>query len=65
MKGGSNIKPDAALQQGNLDGEDMSTNQESTVLPWCCGEVKVAVHWISPIYDQFTKEAPTERPGKK
>ena len=65
MKGGSGIKPDPALDEGNVNGEDVSTNQEATVLPWCAGEQKIAVHWISPVYNQFTKEAPNERPGKK
>lgn len=65
MKGGANIKPDPALDEGNLNGDDVSTNQEATILPWVAGEQIVAVHWISPVYNQFTKEAPTARPGKK
>lgn len=50
---------------GNTDGEDFSTNQEAAVLPWFAGERKIALRWISPVYGQFTKEAPQERPGKK
>lgn len=64
MKGGGSIKPDPALDEGNLTGDDFSTNQEATVIPWCVGEQKIAVHWISPVYDQFTKQQ-TDRPSKK
>lgn len=65
MKGGSTNIPDQPQDQANMDDTDLSTNQEGIVLPWFCGEQKIAVHWISPVYNQTTKEAPTERPGKK
>jgi hypothetical protein len=66
MKGGTNnIKPDPEIEMANTDPEDFSTNQEAAVLPWFTGERKIALRWISPVYDQFTKEAPQERPGKK
>lgn len=57
--------PDPAIETANIQPEDMATNQEATVVPWLCGEQKVALRWISPAYNQFTKEAPIERPGKK
>ncbi len=64
---GTNIKPvaDDSLDTANVQPEDMATNQEATVVPWLCGEQKVALRWISPAYNQFTREAPAERPGKK
>jgi len=34
------------------------------VLPWFVGEQKIAVRWISPVYEQETK-AVANRPGKK
>lgn len=65
MKGGS-IKPtDPSLDTGNTAPDEVATNQEAAVLPWGVGETKVAVRWISPVYNQFTREAPAERPGKK
>lgn len=65
MKGGAVTKPDTEIDMGNTDSEDFSTNQEAVALPWFVGERKIALRWISPPYNQFTKEAPAERPGKK
>jgi hypothetical protein len=65
MKGGSANIPDPDLAMANTEAEEYSTNQEASVLPWLAGEQKVALRWISPVYNQFTKEAPVERPGKK
>lgn len=65
MKGGATIKPDSEIDMANTDAEDFATNQEAAVLPWVAGEQKVALRWISPVYNQFTREAPVERPGKK
>ena len=65
MKGGSTPKPDPEIDMGNTANDDFSTNQESVVLPWFAGEQKLALRWISPVYNQFTREAPQERPGKK
>jgi len=63
---GTSIKPiDPDLENGNTAPDEVATNQEAAVLPWLAGEQKVAVRWISPVYNQFTKEAPAERPGKK
>lgn len=64
MKGASNIKPDPELEIANNNPDDYSTNQEATVMPWFSGEQKIAVRWISPVYEQQTK-AVTDRPGKK
>ena len=65
MKGGSNIKPDNKLDTANIQGTDFSTNQQAVPVPWFVGERKISVRWVSPVYNQFTKEAPVERPGKK
>jgi hypothetical protein len=65
VKGESRNQPDPEINDGNTEPEDFSTNQESASIPWFCGERKLALRWISPIYNQFTKEAPQERPGKK
>jgi len=64
MKGASNIKPDPEIELANTAPDDYATNQEATVLPWFTGEQKIAVRWISPVYDQRTK-AVANRPGKK
>lgn len=67
MKGGARTTPapDPEIDAANVQPEGMATNQEATVVPWLCGEQKVALRWISPAYNQFTAEAPVERPGKK
>lgn len=65
MKGGVKNQPDPEQDTANIDPEEMSTNQEGIVVPWGCGEFIVSLRWVSPVYNQFTKEAPIERPGKK
>ena len=65
MKGAPANIPDTGLDPANVQDEELSTNQEATVIPWVCGESKLALRWISPPYNQFTIEAPMERPGKK
>jgi len=64
MKGATNIKPDPEIDLANNNPDDYATNQEVSVLPWFVGEQKIAVRWISPVYEQQTK-AVAERPGKK
>jgi hypothetical protein len=48
-----------------LDDQQLSTSQEAVPLPWLAGERKIAVKWISRIYNQFAREAPVERGSKK
>lgn len=64
MKGGSN-QPAGDPNAGNLDEEELASNQEATPVPWACGEFKVPAKWITGIIDQEAREAPAERPGKK
>ncbi|MBN8249106.1 MAG: hypothetical protein J0L84_16890 [Verrucomicrobia bacterium] len=64
MKGGANIQ-DAQQDPANLEAEELSTNQEAAVIPMFAGEAKFALVWLSPAMNQFTREAPAERPGKK
>ncbi len=64
MKGGSNA-PDPAPDVGNLAADDVSTNAEAAVLRVFGGESLLACVWISEPFNQFTKEAPADRPGKK
>lgn len=58
-------KQDPEPDPANVGQDELSTNQEATALPMFAGEAKIPVRWISPIMNQFTKEAPAERPGKK
>ena len=56
--GKSNPNPPAPEQEiGNLEPEDVVTNQEGIAVPWLCGEAKFALRWISPAYDQFSRKA--------
>lgn len=62
MKGGNiDTSPDPA----NIEPGELSTNQEATVLPVFAGETKFALVWLCDPFNQFTKDAPQERPGKK
>lgn len=56
--------PDDRRRLGNLKEADLATNQEQSY-PWFAGEEKLAVLWTGRVYNQFTREAPMERPGKK
>lgn len=63
MKGGNLPDPDPEV--GNVDADEVSTNSESSVVPVFAGEAKFALVWLCEPFDQFTREAPAERPGKK
>lgn len=63
MKGGSVPEPEATT--GNLDADELSTNQEAVAVPVFCGEAKFPLRWLDQPSGQFTREAPAERPGKK
>ena len=65
MKGETKNQPDPELNDANTVADEFSTNQEAVSSPWFCGERKLALRWISPVYNQFAQEAPQERPGKK
>jgi hypothetical protein len=64
MGKGVNVPTDTS-DLANIDETELSSNQEAVAVPWFCGERKFALKWISPTYNQFTREAPAERPGKK
>lgn len=65
MSFGGNKKPAQELDTGNVQSENVATNQQATVIPMVFGTNKVALRWISPALNQFTRPAPTQRPGKK
>lgn len=60
MKGGVNT-PEPA----NVEAEDLSSNQEAVTVPMFTGEAKFALTWLCDPFNQFTQDAPSERPGKK
>jgi hypothetical protein len=63
MKGGQPPVKQEEPDPANLDESELASNQEVKCVPWMSGERAVAVEWISPVYDQFTKNVPTR--GKK
>lgn len=44
--------PDPAPEVGGIEEETLSNAQESVALPLHTGTRKLAVRWISPIYNQ-------------
>ncbi len=48
-----------------IENETISSSQEAVAVPYLAGERKIALKWITRIYNQNTVEAPVERPGKK
>lgn len=63
MKGGQ--PKDSEPPAANVDPEELSTNREAEVIPWFCGEQIFSARWITDAQNQFTREAPVARPGKK
>ncbi len=65
MSKGINDLPDTETELGNLDPGELSTNQQTIVVPVFAGEAKFALKWLCDPFKQFTKDAPMKRPGKK
>lgn len=63
MKGGEANKPQPAPDPANLDQSELASNQQVKCVPWLAGEQVTAATWISPLYDQFSRDAPGA--GKK
>ena len=57
-------KPDAPRKVGNVSADKVSTN-ERRVIPFGRGKYITAALHVGQIYDQYTIDAPVERPGKK
>ena len=53
------------LETGNVDPDEISSNQQVIPVPMFAGEMKLALQWLCDPYNQFTREAPADRPGKK
>ena len=51
-------QPDPA----NLSQSELVSNQEETAVPWFCGQMKIALTWISPAYNIYETNADS---GKK
>ena len=55
------------LDEPDIAGIDISktpTNQEAIVLTYVAGEYTVAAHWVSPVYNQRSVEAPDSNSKK-
>lgn len=64
MKGANVNLPDDDNLIGNLDAEELATNQESTPIPYFCGEQRCAVRWITGILNQYHIKVRDEGGGK-
>jgi len=62
MKGGSQDQPG---ETGNVEEREVSTNRQTQPLALFTGEAQFALVWLCDPYNQFTKPAPADRPGKK
>lgn len=47
-----------------LDVSKSPTNQEDIILTYVAGEYTVAAHWVSPVYNQRSEEAPDSNSKK-
>ncbi|OAM89354.1 hypothetical protein OH491_13470 [Termitidicoccus mucosus] len=65
MSSGSRNPGPPTLDLAGIDEDTQTTNQEAVPVPYVAGEVVVSMHWISPIYNQFAREAPADQRGKK
>ncbi len=50
---------------GNIEEGELSSNQQAIPVPLFAGETSFALQWLCEPYNQFTREASIERPGKK
>lgn len=48
-----------------IEDNSVSTSEEALPVPLAVGEVKVAVKWVTRIYNQRAQVAPQTRAGKK
>lgn len=62
---GGNHKPPPEPEVTGLEDGTVSNSQEAVPVAMLAGERPVPLVWISRIYNQKTKPAPVERPGKK
>lgn len=65
MSFGGSKKPNPTPDTANVQQNEVATNQQAVAIPLVMGTNKVALRWITPATNQFTKPAPTSRPGKK
>lgn len=47
------------------DDESISTSQESVPVPWLVGERRIALSWITDIYNQYAVESDAYSVSKK
>lgn len=60
-----NRKKSEPVERAAIDVDNYATSQEATPLPVIIGERRVALRWLSPIYDQRTIAIYHETPGKE
>ena len=63
--GSRNYRADPAAEAVPVEDESLSSAREAVPVPYLAGTRKIALRWISPIYNQRAEEAPVERPAKK
>ena len=63
--GGKKHTPAPERKDVSFEEEQLSTSQEGIPVPVLIGTRKIAVRWISRVYNQKSKEAPGARPSKK
>ena len=47
------------------DSESLSTSQEAVPVPFMVGERRIALSWITDIYNQYAVESESEGTSKK
>lgn len=65
MSWGSTPKIPKTPDRAGLEDDQVSNTQEAVPVPFLFGERKVALRWMSRVYNQRAKEAKLERPAKK
>lgn len=64
MKGGSSDKVEPPPDLGNVDSDELASNERTRILPWHCGETLNGAVWICDPFAQYTKDA-TDTDNKK
>ncbi len=55
----------APVEEEIVEEQEVSTSQEALPVPILMGTRKIAVKWISQLYNLNAVEVPAERSGKK
>lgn len=58
-------QPDLEHESLPVEEEEVSSHREAEPLPYFAGTRKIALRWLGPATGMITRQAPSEKAGKK